>query len=74
MSKFLLNLLLQISQALENSKSIFLFERNSSSEFSPLGPAGLPTPPALACRPAQPSPAQTAQPTRPLSRPARARV
>jgi hypothetical protein len=55
----------------------FLFEKNSSSEFSPLGPAGLPTPPALACRTAQaiqPSPAQTAQPTRPLSRPARARL
>jgi hypothetical protein len=31
----------------------FLFEKNSSSEFSPLGPAGLPTPPALACQLAQ---------------------
>jgi hypothetical protein len=50
----------------------FLFERNYSSEFRPLGPAGLPTSPALACRPAQPSLAQTAQPTRPLSQPARA--
>jgi hypothetical protein len=50
----------------------FLFERNYSFEFRPLGPASLPTSPALACRPAQPSPAQTAQPTRPLSRPARA--
>jgi hypothetical protein len=53
MSKFLLNLLLQISQALVNSKIQFLFEKNFSSEFSPLGPAGLPTPPALACWPAQ---------------------
>jgi hypothetical protein len=53
MSKFLLNLLLQISKALVNSKIQFLFEKNFSSEFSPLGPAGLPTPPALGCRPAQ---------------------
>jgi hypothetical protein len=53
MSKFLLNQLLQISKALVNSKIQFLFEKNFSSEFSPLGPAGLPTPPALACRPAQ---------------------
>jgi hypothetical protein len=50
----------------------FLFERNYCSEFRPLSPAGLPTSLALAYRPAQPSPAQTAQPTRPLSRPARA--
>jgi hypothetical protein len=53
MSKFLLNLLLQISKALVNSKIQFLFENFFSSEFSPLGPAGLPTPLALACRPAQ---------------------
>jgi hypothetical protein len=53
MSKFLLNLLLQISKALVNSKIKFLFEKNFSSEFSPLGPAGLPTPPALVCQPAQ---------------------
>jgi hypothetical protein len=53
MSKFLLNLLLQISKALINSKIQFLFKKNFSSEFSPLGPAGLPTPPALACRWAQ---------------------
>jgi hypothetical protein len=53
MSKFLLNLLLQISKALVNSKIQFLFKNNFSSEFSPLGPAGLPTPPALACRSAQ---------------------
>jgi hypothetical protein len=50
MSKFLLNLLLQISKALLNSKIKFLFEKNFSSE---LGPAGQTTPPALACRPAQ---------------------
>jgi hypothetical protein len=50
MSKYLLNLLLQISKALVNSKIQFLFEKNFSSEFSP---AGLPTPPALACRLAQ---------------------
>jgi hypothetical protein len=55
----------------------FLFEKNSSSEFSPLGPTGLPTPPALVCLPApdiQTNPAQTTQPTRPLSRPAHARL
>jgi hypothetical protein len=34
-----------------------LFEKNYSSEFSRLGPAGLPTPPASASPPAQPSPA-----------------
>jgi hypothetical protein len=74
MSKFRLNLLLQISKALVNSKIQFLFEKNFSSEFSPLGPAGLPTPPALDCRPkpSNPSSAQTAQPTWPLSRSARA--
>jgi hypothetical protein len=53
MSKFFLNLLLQIFQALENSKIQFLFKKIYSSDFSPLGSAGLPTPPALACRPAQ---------------------
>ena len=40
----------------------FLFENIYSSDFSPLGSAGLPTPPALACRPAQTSPAQIASP------------
>jgi hypothetical protein len=62
MSKFLLNLLLQISKSLVNSKIQFLFEKNFSTEFSPLGPAGLPTPPALSYRPAQavqPLPGQT---------------
>jgi hypothetical protein len=39
MSKFLLNLLLQISKALINSKIQFLFEKNFSSEFGPPGPA-----------------------------------
>jgi hypothetical protein len=39
MSKFLLNLLLQISKALVNSKIQFLFEKNYSSEFGPPGPA-----------------------------------
>jgi hypothetical protein len=62
MSKFLLNLLLQIFQALENSKIQFLFEKIYSSDFSPLGSAGLPTPPALACWPAQTSPARIACP------------
>jgi hypothetical protein len=38
MSKFLLNLLLQISKALVNSKIQFLFEKNFSSEFGPPGP------------------------------------
>jgi hypothetical protein len=62
MSKFLLNLLLQIFQALENSKSNFYSKRFISSDFSPLGSAGLPTPPALACRPAPTPPAQIASP------------
>jgi hypothetical protein len=53
MSKFLLNLLLQISKALVNLKIQFLFKNNFSSEFSPLSPAGMPTPPALAYWPAQ---------------------
>ena len=53
MSKFLLNLLLQIFQALENSKFNFYSKRFISSDFSPLGSAGLPTPPALAYRLAQ---------------------
>jgi hypothetical protein len=39
MSKFLLNLLLQIYKALVNSKIQFLFENNFSSEFGPPGPA-----------------------------------
>jgi hypothetical protein len=38
MSKFLLNLLLQISKALVNSKIQFLFEKNFSSEFGPASP------------------------------------
>jgi hypothetical protein len=45
MSTFLLNLLLQISKALVNSKIQFLFENNFSSEFGPPGP----TSPVLAC-------------------------
>jgi hypothetical protein len=44
MSKFLLNLLVQISKALVYSKIQFLFEKESSSDFSPSDPA----PPALA--------------------------
>jgi hypothetical protein len=39
MSKFFLNLLLQISKALVNSKIQFLFEKNFSSEFGPPSPA-----------------------------------
>jgi hypothetical protein len=39
MSKFLLNLLLQISKALVNSKIQFLFKKNFSLEFSQPGPA-----------------------------------
>ena len=62
MSKFLLNLLLQIFQALEKFKIQFLFENIISSDFSPLGSAGLPTPPALACRPAQPPQPKVASP------------
>jgi hypothetical protein len=44
MSKFLLNLLVQISKALIYSKIQFLFEKKFSSDFSPSGLA----PPALA--------------------------
>jgi hypothetical protein len=39
MSKFLLNLLLQISKAFVYSKIQFLFEKNFSLEFGPPGPA-----------------------------------
>jgi hypothetical protein len=45
MSKFLLNLLLQISKALINLKIQFLFEKNFSSEFGPPSPAS----PMMAC-------------------------
>jgi hypothetical protein len=44
MLKFLLNLLVQISKALVYLKIQFLFEKESSSDFGPSGPA----PPALA--------------------------
>jgi hypothetical protein len=44
MSKFLLNLLVQISKALVYSKIQFLFEKEFSSGFGPSSPA----PPALA--------------------------
>jgi hypothetical protein len=44
MSKFLLNLLVQISKALVYSKIQFLFEKELSSDFGPSGPA----PPVLA--------------------------
>jgi hypothetical protein len=39
MSKFFLNLLLQISKSVVNSKIQFLFKKNFSSEFDPPGPA-----------------------------------
>jgi hypothetical protein len=39
MSKFLLNLLVQISKALVYSKIQFLFEKEFSSDFGPPGPA-----------------------------------
>jgi hypothetical protein len=42
MSKFLLNLLVQISKALAYSKIQFLFEKEFSSDLGPSGPA-LPT-------------------------------
>jgi hypothetical protein len=45
MSKFLLNLLVQISKALVYSKIQFLFEKDFSSDFGPSDPA----PPVLAC-------------------------
>jgi hypothetical protein len=41
MSKFLLNLLVQISKALEYSKIQFLFEKEFSSDFGPSGPPPL---------------------------------
>jgi hypothetical protein len=44
MSKFLLNLLVQISKALVDSKIQFLFKKEFSSDFGPSGPA----PPVLA--------------------------
>jgi hypothetical protein len=44
MSKFLLNLLVQISKALVYPKIQFLFEKEFSSDFGPFGPS----PPALA--------------------------
>jgi hypothetical protein len=44
-SKFLLNLLVQISKALVYSKIQFLFKKDLSSDFGPSGPA----PPTLAC-------------------------
>jgi hypothetical protein len=49
----------------------FLFKKNYSSEFSPLGPAGLPTPPGLGLsagpnRPAH-SASQPASPRTPLA-------
>jgi hypothetical protein len=77
MSKFLLNLLLQNSQALVNLKSNFYSKRilppNSAHSAQPACP--LPRPwPADWPKPSHPSPAQTAQPTWPLSRPARARL
>jgi hypothetical protein len=46
MPKFLLNLFLQISKALVNSKIQFLFEKEFSFSFGPIGPA--------ASRPARP--------------------
>jgi hypothetical protein len=45
MSKFLLNLLVQISKALVYSKIHFLFKKEFSSDFGPSDPA----PPTLAC-------------------------
>jgi hypothetical protein len=71
MSKFLLNLLLQIFQALVNSKSNF-YSKGIIPRIPPTRPIrpadfpglGLPTGPTL--------PGPNRQPTRPLSRPARA--
>jgi hypothetical protein len=50
----------------------FLFKNIYPSDFSPLGSAGLPTPPALACRPAQPP--QPKSPAHAASQPARPRA
>jgi hypothetical protein len=59
MSKFLLNLLVQISKALVYSKIQFLFEKELSSYFSPSGPA-LPVLARFARRPPGPRSAQAA--------------
>jgi hypothetical protein len=59
MSKFPLNLLLQISKALVYLKIQFLFEKEFSSDFGPSGPA----PPALA----RYAPQATGSPLGPLS-------
>jgi hypothetical protein len=55
MSKFLLNLLLQISKALVNSKIQFLFEKNFSSEFGPASPVLARSAPQAAARALGPS-------------------
>jgi hypothetical protein len=58
MSKFLLNLLVQISKALVYSKIQFLFEKEFSSTFSPIG--------LVASRPIRPfGPEQLGRPSRP---------
>jgi hypothetical protein len=59
MSKFLLNLLMQISKCLVYSKIQFLFEKKFSSTFGPIGPvASRPIRPFLprAARQAEPTP------------------
>jgi hypothetical protein len=60
MSKFLLNLLVQISNALVYSKIQFLFEKELSSDFGPSGPT-LPVLAHFARRPPGPRSAHLAQ-------------
>jgi hypothetical protein len=60
MSKFLLNLLVQISNALVYSKIQFLFEKELSSDFGPSGPT-LPVLAHFARRPPGPRSAHLAK-------------
>jgi hypothetical protein len=61
-SKFLLNLLVQISKALAYSKIQFLSEKNFSSTFSPIGP--------VASRPIRPfGPERPSRPSQPIGCP-----
>jgi hypothetical protein len=67
MSKFLLNLLVQISKALVYSKIQFLSQKNFSSTFGPIGPvASRPIQPFWPRAAKQAEPAHQAMPPLPL--------